>query len=35
MALRYRPEPKTVLKDYPTVVDLNFILNLPTPTLPF
>ena len=35
IALRYLPEPKTVLKDYPTVVDLNFLLNLPTPILPF
>ena len=29
------PEPKTVLKDYLTVVDVTFVLNLPTPTLPF
>ena len=29
IALRYLPEPKTVLRDYPTVVDLNFILHLP------
>ena len=27
------PEPQTVLKDNLTVVDLNFILNLPTPIL--
>ena len=35
IALRYLPEPKTVLKDYPTEVDLDFVLNLPTPILPF
>ena len=35
IALRYFPEPKPVLKDYPTVVDLNLVLNLPTPILPF
>ena len=35
IALRYVPEPKIVLKDYPTAVHLDFILNLPTPILPF
>ena len=29
------PEQKTVLKDYLTVDDENFVLNLPTPILPF
>ena len=28
------PEPKTVLNDYPTVVDLKFGLNLSTPFYP-
>ena len=35
IALRYLPEPKTVLKEYPAVVDLDFVLNLPAPVLPF
>ena len=35
IALRYLPEPKTVPEDYPTVVDLDFVLTLPTPILPF
>ena len=29
------PEPKRVLKDYLTVDDLNFVLNLLAPNLPF
>ena len=35
IALSYVLEPKTELKDYPTLVDLDFALNLPTPILPF
>ena len=35
IALRYLTEPKTVAKDYPKLVDLDFVLTLPTPILPF